>query len=403
MVGDYASNTPCPITRDRHGVSTYVCLLDEYTMLRINLFMSRSSLLYVCAVVAFLLVVAYVSSDRLSRVREIRVQRVENPHSADLFQRVDTVRLSNEIVIARIDEIDVAPNGDFLIVDKRSSQAILFDQNGNVKRKVKPSDCNPGFSGRPSRGGFITDGIVLITTGGGGGGYRFNRNGECRGNLDEEFFLPLQVVSDFAGHIYGFFAPRGLEESARIVKTDSTGKISQTFWLPRTDLPVTALMLRSEGLVYADGYVFYAAASVGPDVYRFSSENGDLDILQVQAPAFYRPITEDRANAYSDGRSAVIKEISELFSSSSVTDNIFRIDQNRLLVQWVDMREGVERGKHGLQAIDTDGRLIGETIGRKFPIRVSQGEYAYSWEQPGLDENGELPNPYIYVDKYIGP
>ena len=188
--------------------------------------------------------------------------------------------------------------------------------------------------------------------------------------------------------IYG--AGAGPPTKRMLTCMNSVGKVLAEFPLPPVEFPNSEHHIDQGGLI-ADGmHIFYASAGTldilkldpsGTEVDRISEQNSWFNSPKKDLPADVRQVIA----AFKDIRGTTVWSLVEL------TDQI-------ILVQYVDDDNGA-----GYQVFTKDGALIAEEFGLSTLFLHGENGVVYTMIQPDLDSNGELPNPFLEVYRFISP
>lgn len=309
------------------------------------------------------------------------------------FQKVRTIQFSGSesLLIATINHLDVGPDGQLLVVDQVGRQALLFDAQGTMLKELDPSICHPGFHFRPLKAVFAEGYIFLINSL--PWGYRFKLDGECLGSLDDTFIAPDHFDFDASGDLYGIYErPEG---KLFLRHMDPLGKMIDEAELPPSKHPYAEYRLEGGGVIIDGAHIFYAPATA-QHVLKLTRD-GAVTATIAHRNSWFRSIKEDLpppAKPTPD----FFKRAGRLFKNSTITESIFALSDQHFMVQY---RNG-DRG-FGYQVFTRDGDFVVEETGIDFLFKHAEGGLAYRVVQPELDEQGELPNPYLEVYRFVEP
>ena len=317
---------------------------------------------------------------------------VSVPDLEKYFRKHRQITFSEDVLIAEISSLDVGDNGDLLIVDGISRKIWIFNDDGDVRSELDPEACHPGFMLLPMEAQYAPTGYILLTNSG-LPGYRFNVDGSCLGRLHREFTPPRSFSFDDHGYIYGAHHSSSERLAFQIVIRDAEGKKVRHFDLAKEAFPYLVGQTEGGGVVYQNGYLFHVSVAA-PIIYKYTPD-GELEQTYSVKPKFYRPLKEDFPAVASSPN--FFKKVGQIFRESTLITDFWALDHEKLLLLYVN-DEGV-----GFQVVSTEGVVLAEYLGMDFPFIHAQNGLAYRVIQPELDEQGELPNPYLEVYRYVGP
>ena len=84
--------------------------------------------------------------------------------------------------------------------------------------------------------------------------------------------------------------------------------------------------------------------------------------------------------------------------NASIPWSLFELTDELLMIQYTNRERGT-----GYQVFTKDGALVAEELGLNMLFVHGAGGRVYRSVQPGLDAQGELPNPYIEVYEFVAP
>ena len=247
-------------------------------------------------------------------------------HIDDVFTLEREVVLTDSVFITSTTHLDVDADGDFLLTDMLGKQAILFDRDGNYKKMLSTEPCDPGFPWDPFQARFKPDGNIIAHTS--QWGYEFSNEGDCMGELSDEFGFPQGMGFGNSGNIYGFYVRGQQDGGYHIKEMDRHGEEIQSFGFDDKYFWYT---MRNLGLpdiiVDKNNYVYHAK--------KFSSQIDKYDgkdnfITQIgEKPDYYRPVqlndSEFAMDNYSPSASA------ELLGKFSTTQGLFLLNDETIM------------------------------------------------------------------------
>ncbi|MDE2835594.1 MAG: hypothetical protein OXM02_13915 [Bacteroidota bacterium] len=312
-----------------------------------------------------------------------------SPAELKYFTPVRTIKFDepDSLLIAAIEHLDVDAAGRLLVTDPLGMQVFLFDSTGALLASLDSRECHPGFEFDPTGAIFGANEFILVLNAG-SRGYRFNWNGGCLGSMDPGFRSTSFMDIDPTGTFFG------VEEGPfwEVRRMNSTGKILDTFPVPEPKFPNASIRWADGGLVADGSHVYYAWAPE-PAVMKFTVDGRFIRKIQQHSRYFQSP------------RADLPAELSpELFAAirkwrGTSTRTVFELTDRFIMLQYIDHSNGT-----GYQVFDKGGALIVEELGTdsRFFIHAGYG-LAYALTQPDLDEEGELPNPYLTVYRFEAP
>ena len=314
------------------------------------------------------------------------------------FQKVKTItlsdpdgKLSDELLIAEIKSLDVDPGGRLLIVDLSGQQAFLFDPDGNLIASLDPSLCHPGFEVRPVNAVFVGDQSIFLANAG-PWGYRFTFEGECLGNVHSDYTLTISgyLNMDEQGKLVGYY--RNPTPSVRFMTSE--GQTIREIELPSSKFPKANKRIAMGGIVVDQAHVFVAGA-VEREILKIALD-GTIESRISHRTSWFQDISRDIPSFNRANPAASIRASRELWGSATLTDSIFELTDQIIMVQY--------RGPKGLgyQLFTKDGLFVAEQLGVNYYFRQGKNGLVYRVVQPEPNDTG-LPNPFIEVYQFIKP
>ncbi|MDE2955517.1 MAG: hypothetical protein OXU68_00695 [Bacteroidota bacterium] len=301
---------------------------------------------------------------------------------------------SDTLLIGHIWSLEVGADGRLLVVDMRGQQAFLFDQKGRMLAPLDPSVCHPGFEVRPVHGIFIGDQSILLSNAG-PWGYRFTTDGDCLGNIDPDFSLTSAGFLS-AGHhdlLHGLSRGAG---KAVVQAMDTRGKLLREIPLPSISHPNISRRIATGGLIADNTNLFYTGP-VDPHILRLSLDGKVITRISHRT-SWFRDASADLPDLNQNDPMALVQAVGRVFRSTTLTDALFELTAETILAQYIN--PGAERG---YQIFTKQGRLVAQELGIEILFNAARDGLAYHVVQPGLDDSGELPNPFIEVYRFITP
>ena len=305
------------------------------------------------------------------------------------FRLVETVKLDepDTLLLAGINQIDIGPAGRWLVTDRLGEQVLLLDSTGMLQASLDPSVCHPGFEFTPVKSRFGSDEVIFIATSGNHWGYRFTSEGQCLGSVDPEFALPKFLDIDPIGRVYSAYAyPDGM----KLKHMSATGTNLDEIPLPPSKFPNATRRYDQGGLV-ADGTHIYYAPAPEPEILKLSLD-GKLLMRISKRSSWFRSPAKDLSPDVA-GLFAAMKDF-----NASIPWSLFELTDQLLMIQYTNRERGT-----GYQVFTKDGALVAEELGLNMLFVHGANGRVYRSVQPGLDAQGELPNPYIEVYEFVAP
>ncbi len=307
------------------------------------------------------------------------------------FKRVRTVTFDGPetLLIAQIEYLDIDAAGRFLVTDILGEQVLLFDSTGSLQASLDSSVCEPGFTFSPESAHFRGDESIFVLNSGDHWGYRFNKDGTCLGKVDREFDNPRFLAIDPAGTLYGAYVRPTLE----MRRMSATGETLSSFSIPKGEFPNANNRLDEGGLVADGTHLFYAAATE-PAIMKFALDGTLVGRISKRSSWFRSP----RRDLPRDLSPKLFEALRE-WESTTTTWSLFELTDETLLIQYFSGERGI-----GYQVFSKDGTLVAEELdyGRR-PIVHGENGLVYFVMQPGLDSQGDLPNPYVEIYRFVAP
>ena len=304
------------------------------------------------------------------------------------FKMVGTVRFDkpDTLLIAAIDHIDVDPSGRWLITDRLGDQVLLFDSTGTLQASLDSSICHPGFTFSPDGAMFGPNGFIFVLNTSNHWGYRFTTDGKCLGSVDRDFVMPKYFDIDPAGALYVAYDGPHWE----LRHMNATGKTLRELPLPQSKFPNASERFNGGGLIADGTHLFYAS---GPDteILKFALDGTLLQRISARNSWFRSPSKD------------LPSDVSQLFEalkdwSATSARIMFELTDQTLMIQYIHRERGT-----GYQVFTKDGKLVAEEFGLNYLFLHGEDGLVYRPYQLDLDSQGELPNPYLEVYRFVAP
>lgn len=298
-----------------------------------------------------------------------------------VFER--DIRLDPAARLSTISELRAGPDGDILVIDAMSRQAVLFDSDGTLKRMVDPSECRDDIQRRPISGDIGSRFIFLNNSD--ERGFVFDAEGWCLSDVDPSYqpFRHLAIISDTS--LAGIRTTR--EGSTVFELASIEGRVIFSRELPRAPLPFADANIRGGG--FAIGHdAAYFAPSVSPVLYRVSPtevEMIDLSHLDLKTPVLDLPHSIGPNN----------RRLAENMASEITrNDGVFLLEDGSLFLQYFTPEVGYTRIILDPESPE-EYRLSKSRLG----FMEMRGGRAYHVEAPARNATG---NPSIAVYRLVG-
>jgi len=313
------------------------------------------------------------------------------------FKPVRTVYLSEDVLVGDVSSLDVNSEGGLLITDLRGNQVLLFDKTGRYLKTLSVEACHPGFNWNPIRAKFKPDGSIQITNNG-PWGYRFSRDGDCVGGMDDGFRLPFHFDFDGEGNIYGFYRrPDGYF----IKKMNPMGRETSTF-AQDGRFKNFVVRMRVGGLAHDRQGFVYLALPHSPYVYKYDEHGNCLGALG-QKPAYFRSLAEDIGD-FTGNTGKIAEALFDKLEEISITLHLFLLDKDKLLIMYENQYKYRQKPDEeiGIVVMDLEGHsLMTIEMDKRAWFLLAKEGYVYRVVQPPPDQQGNVPNPALEVSQFI--
>lgn len=327
-----------------------------------------------------------------SMVPDVRAQDIPTL-TLKHFELVEIVRFDkpDTLLIAGIDQIDRDEAGRWLVTDPVGEQILLFDSDGALLASLDPRNCHPGFIFRPSGARFAGNEVIFILNSGDVWGYRFTTEGACLGSADRDFTTARFFDIDPTGALYGAYI--WPERALKIMS--STGKTLGKFPLPPSRFRNASKWFADGGLI-ADGKHLFYAQSPDLEILQYALNGTLIEKISLKT-------ISKRSSWFRSPRKDLPPDTARLFPGlkdwrATAPSTLFELTDQMLMVQYVNDERGT-----GYQVFTKDGMLVAEELGLKSLFLHGESGLVYRPIQPRLDGQGELPNPYVEVYRFVAP
>lgn len=336
-----------------------------------------------------------VSKETYQINKEINVpQNIEEEKKifTKYFKKIKEIQLDDKILLAVISNLDINEEGNLLVTDNVGKKVYLFDANGKVKKILSADTCHPGFNLNPIYAKFTKENEILLVNSG-PWGFRFKKNGDCLGDVDQSFVAPLHVCFKNNGNMIGYYNYNE-NGGAYLEEMDPLGKPIKKFGEFPQDLSNIVSRLEGGGIVCDNNNNIYQLDVTSPTVKKYDSKGKYVGKIS-RKPSYFRGINED-IKEYSGNPMELMKSVKNLFKKNTISYSLNMLDKDKILVQLLNNK------KYGIEIFDLNGNFLfeDELIYDK-PIAATSNGYLYIVSQPTVSKNGILPNPIIEIYKLI--
>ena len=324
------------------------------------------------------------------------------PVELEHFQVVRAITLSDldsvqqePLLIAQIRSLDVGANGQMLIVDMLGQQAFLFGPGGNLLSVLDPSVCHPGFEVRPVHAKFLADQSIFLSNAG-PWGYRFTPEGGCKGSVDPDYTLSSHadfLQADPEGGLVGMYR---FPDRQIVRYMDASGKTLREITLPASDYPNVTSRSAMGGIVTNGTHLFYAGVAE-PNILKLTRD-GTVVSRIAHRTSWFRDVSQDLPGVDRNNLAALIQANGRLRATSTLTSNLFDLTDHLIMVQYINADRG-----DGYQVFTKEGQFIAQELDIRVSFKHGAGGLVYRVVQQDVDDQGELPNPYIEVYQFNTP
>ena len=316
----------------------------------------------------------------------------------DYFHPVDTIALSTDALIGDIGSIDVDADSRMLIKDQQQSAVHLFAADGSLIRTLSVEACNPGFEMHPIKAVFNGDEIFMSNSG--AWGYRFNRDGTCKGPVDSEYrpseataAVPAPDDEIEGGYRAGsIFELRTLPTGYWIQEFDHTGRLIAEF--EQDDYLTRYIDRFGLKFIMVDDEHVYLSLPNRPTVRRYTRDGSYVDETGF-VPDGFREIRSDIQVPEGDV-AAMMREVPRQIAPYSSVHSAGLLNADTFLVQYSSRALGSREGGVLVFAYGLDGeeRIPPLAFDRMVYHTATGRVYVVSDEKV---TTAELTNPSIVV------
>tara|TARA_R110001599_G_scaffold1889_4_gene9836 strand:- start:286678 stop:287661 length:984 start_codon:yes stop_codon:yes gene_type:complete len=276
---------------------------------------------------------------------------------------IKRVMIPEELFLGGFFEIDIQDER-ILISDNSLIQVVLF--TGKEWKILDPEECHPGFKFYPWKAEFGDHDEIFITNSG-IWGFRFKKNGDCVGAVQEKSIMPEQF--DYGKDIVGF--------SKDFIKYDirtwdKKGEEKGVAFSVENEFPNAEYRFKGGGIFEADNIIYFTKA-FEPVIYSFNRKTKKLVSKGFNSDIF-NPISADISKDFD--ASKLPKEIGKIIKNNSVIYNAYQLNKNSGVVlfnQHVDKKSVTFGLIFNLSDLSVKKTLVFETL----PDFISNDEFVF--------------------------
>ncbi len=321
-------------------------------------------------------------------------------HIDDIFTLEREVVLADSIFLAHLTYLDVDADGDFLLTDMLGEQVILYDRNGHHKKTLSTEPCDPGFPWSPFQARFKPDGNIIVRVI--QWGYEFSNEGDCIGELSDEFGFPQSMGFGNSGNIYGFYVHGQQDTGYHIKEMNRHGEEIRNFGFDDTYFWYTMRHLSAPDIVVDRNDVVYHTKIFYPQIDTYDEE-GNFIAQIGKKPDYYRELQVNDSDFAmgNDSQSASIESSGKF----STTRGLFLLNDETIMIEYFNdyKRKNKERDKEkGLVFMDLEGNdLFNENILTHINFIYAKDGFAYSFYDSTNSGKGFDGTHSIKVYRYL--
>lgn len=240
------------------------------------------------------------------------------------FKLSERIELPNDLFLTELQSMDIHQQKILLT---GMFEVVLF--NGDSWQYLNPEECHPGFEFNPIRAQFGVNGEIFVTNPT-IWGFRFKDDGSCLGAAHKDFRAPSRF--SYENEIAGIHTTFGDTE---IIISDEKGKpTGKVFYVPN-EFPNASYRILGGGIVTQYPYVYYIS-SLGNTIYSIHLESGEIENSNFTSKE-YKSIKDDITSQKPGTK--LFNEIGHTFKKSSVITNLFKLNNNNLVVVYQNSAE----------------------------------------------------------------
>lgn len=290
----------------------------------------------------------------------------------------------DDVILSTVDQVVREPGGNLYIVDRTGQTVHYFNPSGELIHTLAIEHCDTGRSFTPY---FLsTNGKQAFVVNGGPWGYVFDSAGKCLGRTSEKYY-PLRLQLTVGNQILGLRKTSDPGIPLTIVYAGLDGETTSTATLPLGEYPMANRRVETGGLAETDWATYYAP-STDPVIFRIDRAGG-VTSIDVGHVFDHRLPTRDLPPG---GPSPEFFQAMKWVRNATSNHGLFDTGDGMLLAQYFTAPDRWDR----LWLSAEDGSLLWaetDTVG----FTYVSGHTAYRVNQPDLQDDGSLPNPFLEV------
>lgn len=321
-------------------------------------------------------------------------------HIDDIFTLEREVVLADSVFITSTTHLDVDADGDFLLTDMLGKQVILFDRDGNYKKMLTTEPCDPGFPWDPFQARFKPDGNIIAHTS--QGGYEFSNEGDCMGELSDEFGFPQGMGFGNSGNIYAFYVYGQQGTGYHIKEMDRHGEEIRSFGFDDTYFWYTMRNLSLPNIIVDKNDYVYHVKKFNFQIDKYDGQGNFISPMG-EKPDYYRElqINDSDFAMGNDSRSASIESLGKF----STTQGLFLLNDETIMIEYhndYNRRNKNSDEIKGLAFMDLEGdRLFNKDILTHINFVFAKDNLAYSLYDSTNSYKGIGGTPPIKIYRYL--
>lgn len=269
---------------------------------------------------------------------------VQGQTFSEAFLKFKEFIIDTTLKVGQIRFLDVDDNDNLIVSDFLRKEVFILSPNGKLIKTLNPDICTPGFHWSPVFANILNGQIYVINAG--PWGYRFDREGNCLGKMDDNFLPPRFLQSFSNNRILGYYA---LANDLSLKVMNEFGKAEYKFGVFPEEHKNFLTRFDAGGLVVDKFNNIYQMNVSTPQIYKYNEQGKLIKVFNNYSNNF---ITLDRD--INNSSAELINEIKRI-QNVSWAEKLFLLTENILLVK---LRH--PQNKYGLLLIDLDGELACE-------------------------------------------
>ncbi len=334
----------------------------------------------------FTISILYLGCEKGHKETTVKIEEnvfVKGQTFNEAFVKIREFTIDTTLRVGEIRYLAVDDKENLLITDFIRKEAYILNPDGMLTKTLDPDSCDPGFHWSPVFANFINDKIYVINAG--PWGYRFDKEGNCLGKMDNSFLSP-RVLSSFSNNrILGYFA---LNNELSLKVMDEFGKEEHKFGVFPVERRNFIVRFDAGGLVVDKNYNIYQMNVSDPVIYKYNERGKLLKMFNNYSKNFIK-LDNDISNNPAD----LINKIKRI-QNVSWAEKLFLFTDNILLVKLRHPQQ-----KYGILLIDLEGKLVCE---KEYVIKdnlfyAKNGKLYFVSDQ--FSNNNQYLNPKITIYK----